>query len=121
MGNKEEAKNHFNKAMKESAMFEKNVLKRTVHHKLRQSIIALFESNEDISYMTVMDVSEKLDIETSVASKHIDTLRRAGIINAEKQGGGVHYTLDKDRLKQVLNIVENPLVQGNKNTPHIQN
>ena len=84
-----DAKSLFNKAMKKNKMFEKDVLKRAVNHKLRQSIIALFIENEDIASMTLKDVSQKLGIEMSVASKHLDIVRRSGIIKADKQELGV--------------------------------
>jgi len=76
---------------------------RAVNHKLRQRIIDLLEENDQ---MTVTDIYIKLRLEQSVASQHLAILRRAGIVITERQGKFINYSLNKDRLTQISQLVE---------------
>mgnify|MGYP006266217969 CR=1 FL=1 len=76
---------------------------RAVNHKLRQRIIDLLEENET---MTVTDIYIKLRLEQSVASQHLAILRRAGVVNTDRQGKYIYYSLNKDRLEQISALVE---------------
>ena len=76
---------------------------RAINHKLRQRIIDLLEENES---MTVTDIYIKLRLEQSVASQHLAILRRAGVVNTERQGKFINYSLNKERLGQISHLVE---------------
>lgn len=76
---------------------------RAVNHKLRQRIIDLLEESDT---MTVTDIYIKLRLEQSVASQHLATLRRAGVVLTERQGKFIYYSLDRDRLSQISQLVE---------------
>ena len=76
---------------------------RAVNHKLRQRIIDLLEENKS---MTVTDIYIKLRLEQSVASQHLAILRRAGVVNTDRQGKYIYYSLNKDRLEQISKLVE---------------
>ncbi len=76
---------------------------RAVNHKLRQRIIDLLEENDS---MTVTDIYIKLRLEQSVASQHLAILRRAGVVDTERQGKFINYSLNKDRLAQISRLVE---------------
>lgn len=76
---------------------------RAVNHKLRQRIIDLLEENES---MTVTDIYIKLRLEQSVASQHLAILRRAGVVNTDRQGKYIYYSLNKNRLEQISKLVE---------------
>ena len=76
---------------------------RAVNHKLRQRMIDLLEENQR---MTVTDIYVKLRLEQSVASQHLAILRKAGVVVTERQGKFIYYALDKSRLTQISNIVE---------------
>lgn len=76
---------------------------RAVNHKLRQRIVDLLEENDR---MTVTDIYIKLRLEQSVASQHLAILRRAGIVITERQGKFINYSLNKDRLNQISQLVE---------------
>jgi DNA-binding transcriptional ArsR family regulator len=76
---------------------------RAVNHKLRQRIIDLLEENES---MTVTDIYIKLRLEQSVASQHLAILRRAGVVLTDRQGKFIFYSLDKERLAQIMRLVE---------------
>ena len=76
---------------------------RAVNHKLRQRIIDLLEESDS---MTVTDIYIKLRLEQSVASQHLAILRRAGVVNTERQGKFINYSLNRDRLAQISRLVE---------------
>ena len=76
---------------------------RAVNHKLRQRIIDLLEESDS---MTVTDIYIKLRLEQSVASQHLAILRRAGVVNTERQGKFINYSLNRDRLAQISRLVD---------------
>lgn len=76
---------------------------RAINHKLRQRIVDLLEEHQ---HMTVTDIYIKLRLEQSVASQHLAILRRAGVVITERQGKFINYSLDKDRLAQIGDLVE---------------
>jgi DNA-binding transcriptional ArsR family regulator len=76
---------------------------RAVNHKLRQRVIDLLEENGS---MTVTDIYIKLRLEQSVASQHLAILRRAGVVLTDRQGKFIFYSLDKERLAQIMRLVE---------------
>ncbi len=76
---------------------------RAVNHKLRQRIIELLEENER---MTVTDIYVKLRLEQSVASQHLAILRKAGVVATDRQGKFIFYGLDKKRIHEISELVE---------------
>ena len=86
------------------ADFRKAVLVlRAVNHKLRQKIIDSLEEN---GTMTVTDIYIKLRLEQSVASQHLAILRRVGVVDTERQGKFIYYSLNNDRMAQISSLVE---------------
>lgn len=80
---------------------------RAVNHKLRQRMIHLLEDHEG---MTVTDIYVKLRLEQSVASQHLAILRRAGVVQTERQGKFILYSLNKDRIAQISRLVDDLLM-----------
>lgn len=76
---------------------------RAVNHELRQDIIKLLSDNNK---MVVTDIYVQLRIEQSVASQHLAILRRAGVVKTERDGKYVNYMLDKDRIDEISNFVD---------------
>ena len=76
---------------------------RAVNHKLRQRMIDLLEENHQ---MTVTDIYIKLRLEQSVASQHLAILRKAGVVQTDRQGKYIYYSLDNERLTQISRLVE---------------
>lgn len=76
---------------------------RAINHKLRQRIINLLEEHESL---TVTDIYIKLRLEQSVASQHLAILRRANVVNTDRDGKYIYYSLNKDRLSQISKLVE---------------
>lgn len=79
------------------------IILRAVNHKLRQQMITLLDENEK---MTVTDIYVKLRLEQSVASQHLAILRRAGVVNTERNGKFIYYYLENDRLEQINELVK---------------
>jgi ArsR family transcriptional regulator, virulence genes transcriptional regulator len=76
---------------------------RALNHKLRQQIIALVETHDKI---TVTEIYVKLRLEQSVASQHLAILRRAGIVNTQRDGKFIYYTVNQARIGQITEITE---------------
>jgi|SRR5699024_10515580 len=76
---------------------------RAINHKLRQRIITLLEEHESL---TVTDIYIKLRLEQSVASQHLAILRRAAVVNTDREGKYIYYSLNKNRLSQISKLIE---------------
>lgn len=76
---------------------------RSLNHKLRQQILKLID---DSGKMTVTEIYVKLRLEQSVASQHLAIMRRAGIVNTERDGKFIYYTVNSDRLNEISQFVE---------------
>ena len=76
---------------------------RAINHDLRQKIINLLEKN---TRMTVTDIYIQLRLEQSVTSQHLAILRRAGIVTTERQGKFIYYSLNKERLNQISQLID---------------
>ncbi len=76
---------------------------RAANHDLRQKIIDLLQENEKL---TVTKIYIALRVEQSVASQHLATLRRVGIVETSREGKYIHYSLNKNRLKNIRQFVD---------------
>lgn len=76
---------------------------RAVNHELRQDIIKLLNQNEA---MVVTDIYVQLRIEQSVASQHLAILRKAGVVNTQRDGKYIKYELNTDRLAEITQFVD---------------
>jgi ArsR family transcriptional regulator, virulence genes transcriptional regulator len=77
---------------------------RAMNHKLRQQMIALIEEN---SKLTVTEIYVKMRLEQSVASQHLAILRKAGIVETERDGKFIFYTVSKKRVDEISKFVDN--------------
>lgn len=77
---------------------------RALNHKLRQQIIALVETQDKI---TVTEIYVKLRLEQSVASQHLAILRRSGIVTTQRDGKFIYYTVNQERIGQIMEVTEN--------------
>ncbi|MFN4975094.1 MAG: ArsR/SmtB family transcription factor [Bacteroidota bacterium] len=76
---------------------------RSINHKLRQQIIKLLDESQK---MTVTEIYVKLRLEQSVASQHLAILRRAGIVATTRDGKFIYYSVNYNRLAEVVKFVE---------------
>ena len=76
---------------------------RAINHKLRQQIIKLLDEKRK---MTVTEIYVELRLEQSVTSQHLAILRRAGLVEAIRDGKFIYYTLNYKRIREVNTFVE---------------
>lgn len=74
---------------------------RALNHPLRQKMLALIKNNNN--RMNVTDIYVKLRIEQSVASQHLAILRNQGLVNTEREGKTIWYSVDDNSIKELLN------------------
>ncbi len=94
---KEQIKLHFHTLKKAVLVL------RAINHKLRQSMIDLLEQS---SQLTVTEIYVKLRLEQSVASQHLAILRRAGVVITKRDGKFIYYSLNKERIAEICDLVE---------------
>jgi DNA-binding transcriptional ArsR family regulator len=77
---------------------------RALNHKLRQQLIKLIDEEKKI---TVTEIYVRLRLEQSVASQHLSILRKAGIVNTERDGKFIYYTINHKRIEEIGQFVQN--------------
>ena len=50
--------------------------------------------------LCVNALAHRLGVTQSAVSQHLRVLRQAGLVNGQRRGHFVHYSLDRDRLEQ---------------------
>jgi ArsR family transcriptional regulator len=71
---------------------------RTLGHPIRVRVVGLLRDGE----MTVGQLQAELGIDSSGASQHLAAMRRAGILEARKEGTSVHYSVRDPRIFQLM-------------------
>ncbi len=101
------AKLHRNELLPPSLPFDSvkkaSMILRAVNHKIRRRIIELLE---EYKKMTVTEIFIKLRIEQSAASQHLAILRNEGIVFTERDGKYIHYSLNFERIDEVMRFVK---------------
>jgi ArsR family transcriptional regulator, virulence genes transcriptional regulator len=96
-------------SLKENITFAYPTIKKAVlvlratGHPLRKQILHLLDERKKLP---VTDIYVKLRQEQSVVSQHLAVLRKAGIVNTEKEGKFVYYTLNKERIAEIGNFID---------------
>jgi len=80
------------------AVKDASMIIRSIKNKLRQEILNMLEENRR---MKVTDIYVKLNIEQSITSQHLAILRRAKIVNTERQGREIYYSLNFKQIQKV--------------------
>jgi ArsR family transcriptional regulator, virulence genes transcriptional regulator len=75
---------------------------RALNHKLRLQIVRILDEHKKL---TVTELYIQLRLEQSVASQHLAILRRAGIVKTERDGKYIHYTINPDRISDIMKTV----------------
>ena len=75
---------------------------RALAHPLRMRILAFINENESIN---VNKIYSTLELEQSITSQHLSILRKAGLVDTERQGKYVHYRVDYPRLKSTIEAI----------------
>lgn len=100
---------HQNGKKNRELVIDYNKLKRAVYllrsldHKIRKGIIRLLSEND---FLTVTEIYVQLRVEQSVASQHLAILRKAEIVKTDRNGKFIHYSLNQDRLTEILEWID---------------
>jgi DNA-binding transcriptional ArsR family regulator len=76
---------------------------RALNHKLRQQIVRVLDEHKRL---TVTELYIQLRLEQSVASQHLAILRRAGIVKTQRNGKFIHYTINPERISDIMRTVQ---------------
>ncbi len=88
---------------------------RALNHPLRQKMLSLINKNGN--RMNVTDIHVRLRIEQSVASQHLAILRNQGLVETERVGKTIWYSVNDaaiERLVKACNEVKSSDVSGFK-------
>jgi DNA-binding transcriptional ArsR family regulator len=81
---------------------ESSEVLRAVAHPLRLKILEFIDQNEMIN---VNKIYNTLKLEQSITSQHLRILRAAGLVQTERDGKYVHYSIDYGRLRTAITAV----------------
>jgi DNA-binding transcriptional ArsR family regulator len=76
---------------------------RALNHKLRQQMLGLIDNEKKI---TVTEIYVRMRLEQSVASQHLAILRKAGIVETQRDGKFIYYTVNNNRVKDINRLSE---------------
>ena len=76
---------------------------RALAHPLRMQILEFIDQNDTIN---VNKIYNTLNLEQSITSQHLRILRLAGLVQTEREGKFIHYSLNYDKLKNTVIAVD---------------
>ena len=77
---------------------------RAVAHPLRMKILEFVDKNKTIN---VNKIYNTLKLEQSITSQHLRILRMSGIVETNRDGKFIYYTINYPKLAQVVKGVNN--------------
>ncbi|MDA0196327.1 MAG: metalloregulator ArsR/SmtB family transcription factor [Bacteroidetes bacterium] len=72
---------------------------KTIGHPIRLGIIGLLQEHQKLS---VNDICEKLGVEQSLISHHLNNMKLKGILRSEREGKYIFYFVN---LEEVLTVI----------------
>lgn len=75
---------------------------RAIAHPLRLKILEFIDQNDMIN---VNKIYNTLKLEQSITSQHLRILRNAGLVNTERDGKYIHYSIDYGKVKHAVTAV----------------
>ena len=84
------------------ALESKVELIKNLGHPLRFSVAQLLAERGELS---VTEIFTALEVEQAVASHHLKIMKNSGIVQANKDGKNVLYSLTDDQIKIILDAV----------------
>lgn len=76
---------------------------RAINHLLRQEILQLIHEKKRV---IVTEIHTKFRIEQSVASEHLALLRKEKLVNTERDGRFIFYSVNYETLKKIHRLTE---------------
>lgn len=77
-------------------------LMRALAHPLRLKILEFIDRNQEIN---VNKIYNTLDLEQSITSQHLRILRLAGVVEANRDGKYIHYTINYEIVEKARKAV----------------
>ena len=76
---------------------------RAIAHPVRIKILSFIDQNPNIN---VKIIYSSLKLEQSITSQHLRTLKDVGLVNAQREGKFIHYTVNRDKILQIEKTIE---------------
>lgn len=73
---------------------------KTIGHPVRLKIISLLAEYKKLS---VNEIGEKCEVEQSLVSHHLNNMKLKGILQSEREGKSIYYSV---KLDEVLNVID---------------
>lgn len=75
---------------------------RAMAHPMRIAIIDLLNNGNK---MSVTEIYKKLKIEQAAASHHLNILKNKGVLNSQREGKKIFYSLKSNVLTEVIDCI----------------
>lgn len=82
---------------------------RALAHPLRMKILEFIDQNETIN---VNKIYNTLQLEQSITSQHLRILRLAGLVNTEREGKFIHYSINYDKIDNTVAAINSFLEES---------
>ncbi len=82
---------------------ESSELMRALAHPLRIKILEFIDQNGSVN---VNKIYNTLKLEQSITSQHLRILRAVGLVQTEREGKYIHYSLNYDMISHTLGTLE---------------
>lgn len=97
------------RSRRKKSKFDRELLNQTASmlkalaHPMRIAIVELLEKKEELN---VTDIYETLDLEQAVASHHLSILRNNGILETERHGKMIFYSVQEEKIERILHCID---------------
>ncbi|MBU4227916.1 metalloregulator ArsR/SmtB family transcription factor [bacterium] len=81
-------------------------LLRALSDKTRQEIIKIFTEKKELC---VSDITKKFTLSRPTISHHLNLMKRAGLLNARKEGREIYYSFNKPYVTELMQSILNNL------------
>ena len=76
---------------------------KSIAHPSRLAIINILSKQE---WRAVSEISDKLDMEQSLTSHHLNIMKMKGVLESKREGKSIKYKLKLTEVTQVLSCIE---------------
>lgn len=76
---------------------------KTIAHPARLAIVDLLDKNKK---MSVNEIAEKLNLEQSLTSHHLNNMKIKGILQSEREGKSMYYSIKLEEVIKVIACIE---------------
>ncbi len=84
-------------------LYQSQEILRAIAHPLRMKILQFIDKHKTVN---VNKIYQTLKLEQSITSQHLRILRLADVVKAERQGKFIRYSVNYEKVGQVVDSVE---------------